>query len=929
MSINEYFFCANRYAKTLTSNNLTFPTLAELFSKPFVALDKDATGIFPGHYVAPYRQIQNIDYHNLIILDIDDHEQSEILLNHIRQSSPYLAQFNYIVYSTFSSAPDKLRLRLIIQINTENIREDTLIGIDEYPAATRTVEAALNLTVDPCSHKRNSFVYTPRIQPGAEYLYSANRSGRAFEKSDIDSAQYFHTSSRPDADFTDQQYDPEAIDEETLTAMLSSISPDCDYHTWIKVIAAMHHHSGGAKSAFDLINDWSSKGKKYCGPDDLWYKWTSITDEVEIPVTIGTLIYLANQNHWHSRHLSKVAIDLKTEIGRTKELFSTEEYVHDFAKRVSKYKFSGIMLSSIVNDLVDAAAITMNLDKRTKSKLVKDLEARCKFGGLYKDMNEQERKEATPAWARDFVVVTGISNDVKFANLSVPFDPEVGPIILSNDRFNAENVNRKTEPNQDLAILAREYFDLPHVHTIKFDPSNGTIFQDRTGKRCLNSFVRNESFYYGADNTFTPFQKEVKNALTRFLEFYIPDSDQRHIMLNYIAYNIFNLGYKVQWAPLVVTTEGYGKDTFMHLLEVALGKYRKHFLKIDGAKFLDPQWTSMLEHRSFIHVNEVYAGTSKRSPASEREKIFNTIKDRITDSDAMRISTKYQNDRVIQQVTNYSFTSNAMDALTFSRTERRLLVLWPERYHENPTESKAEIRPILEFIWTLLHSFGIGSQHYRFTDKDNQLRNQIREAVLSYFGYYGRPENYHPEFRPSGEAYRTPEFYEMSNLNRDVLHDSIDEMIADDANVYITKSYCCVNQLLVLLNDHYRTNNIRTTPIRSDVVMYLRQIGYYDIAEFKEDLRAHEDMRADVAAIFGGTFGGKTKFFMTKEYLSDWRACQPITVTQYAKRLYGLWKDYIKYREFDESDANVNAEYGSTTNALTSRAPTEINPFFH
>lgn len=901
----EIFFCANRYAKTLTSNNLTFTELAKLFSQPFVSKEKDGSGIFPGHYTQPFRQLQYIDYHNFVILDIDDHQQSEKLLSHVRNQTPYLFDFNFIIYSTFSSKSDKLRLRLILEINTDGIDDTNAILIDDYPAATRTVEAKLGLIVDPASHKRNSFVYSPRIPPTNEYIYYYNLNKNKFTKHDID-AQFYSVKTSPYDDFADFKndrdnnvYDPEEIPTDVLKAMLNSISPDCDYELWLKMIFAMHNYSNGATWGYDLINEWSSKGKKYEGNDSIWYKWLNIAEEAENPVTIGTLIYHANQNHWHGQYVNNIASTLREEIAQNREKFVSEEYIYAFAKKLSKYQFTPITRSILVGEIIKAATVTMQLDKKIVTKLTKEVENRAKYGGLTKDMTVQERKESTPVWAREFVIITGLSNDARFANINNPFDPEIGSILLTNDIFNAINIHHKTEPNQDLALLAREYFDIPHVQTIKFDPYNSTIFYDRNGKSCLNSFVRNESFYYGKPNHLTDFQKEIILNIERFMEFFLPDVTHRTIFLNYIAHNVFFIGKKVQWAPLIITSEGYGKDTMMHLMEVALGKYRKHFLKLDGVKFFDPQWTSILEHRSFVHVNEVYV-TSQNigSGKGGRERIYNVIKDRITDADSLRISAKYQADRVIQQVTNYSFTSNALDAITFPNTERRLLVLWPERYHDNFKSAKENSRSTIKFIWNLLHEFGIGGHSYKYDEKKSLTRKLIREAILAYFGEYSIQENWHKEFKPSGEAYRTKEFFEMANLNRDQMHDIIEELIESDTNAYVTPFYICLTPLLHQLSDEYRTRGLRPFPIRSDVIMYLKQRKFVDIADLKSADETNLDFRAHMSSAFGGSFNDKSKIYVAFDQRYEWFNLIDRTPNKLVKVLHNKWLEYVKYREF-------------------------------
>jgi len=74
-----------------------------------------------------------------------------------------------------------------------------------------------------------------------------------------------------------------------LAEALRYISPDCDYHTWIKVGTALKAALGEA--GFDLWDSWSSASAKYDGRQML-AKWESFDPERVSPATI---LYLARQ----------------------------------------------------------------------------------------------------------------------------------------------------------------------------------------------------------------------------------------------------------------------------------------------------------------------------------------------------------------------------------------------------------------------------------------------------------------------------------------------------------------------------------------------------------------------------------------------------------------------------------------------------------
>ena len=87
-----------------------------------------------------------------------------------------------------------------------------------------------------------------------------------------------------------------------LADMLRHIDPDCDHDTWVKCGMACHEASGG--TAFSVWDEWSAKGSKY--PEEgLEKRWHSFGKSAN-PVTLGTLVYHAEQGGW----VRKVAFDM-------------------------------------------------------------------------------------------------------------------------------------------------------------------------------------------------------------------------------------------------------------------------------------------------------------------------------------------------------------------------------------------------------------------------------------------------------------------------------------------------------------------------------------------------------------------------------------------------------------------------------------------
>lgn len=83
-----------------------------------------------------------------------------------------------------------------------------------------------------------------------------------------------------------------------LETVLNSIPANCDYATWFRVIAAVHHETQGDGDGFALTHAWSESAPALydeAALDALW-NWLDSSDYGGTPATIGTLIHLAREN---------------------------------------------------------------------------------------------------------------------------------------------------------------------------------------------------------------------------------------------------------------------------------------------------------------------------------------------------------------------------------------------------------------------------------------------------------------------------------------------------------------------------------------------------------------------------------------------------------------------------------------------------------
>lgn len=82
------------------------------------------------------------------------------------------------------------------------------------------------------------------------------------------------------------------VDQAQVVELLSYIDADITYEEWVKVGMAVHHCLQGA--GFDIWDDWSAKGGKYPGTDQLQRHWHSFGKSAN-PAGYGTLLHYARE----------------------------------------------------------------------------------------------------------------------------------------------------------------------------------------------------------------------------------------------------------------------------------------------------------------------------------------------------------------------------------------------------------------------------------------------------------------------------------------------------------------------------------------------------------------------------------------------------------------------------------------------------------
>jgi len=78
-----------------------------------------------------------------------------------------------------------------------------------------------------------------------------------------------------------------------LRSVVGDIDPDIEYPDWLNVLMGIHTETRASEEGLALAIEWSRKGMKFVNEREIEEKWRSFRLDVERPVTMGTLIQLA------------------------------------------------------------------------------------------------------------------------------------------------------------------------------------------------------------------------------------------------------------------------------------------------------------------------------------------------------------------------------------------------------------------------------------------------------------------------------------------------------------------------------------------------------------------------------------------------------------------------------------------------------------
>ena len=100
----------------------------------------------------------------------------------------------------------------------------------------------------------------------------------------------------------------DSVTLEDVKDALDAVDPDIDMFSWVKIGMGMRHQFTEADDeAFEIFNEWSSKGEKYDGEDKCRYRWEHFAASTSdrLPVTIRTMLLIAKREGWDNEAIQQ------------------------------------------------------------------------------------------------------------------------------------------------------------------------------------------------------------------------------------------------------------------------------------------------------------------------------------------------------------------------------------------------------------------------------------------------------------------------------------------------------------------------------------------------------------------------------------------------------------------------------------------------
>lgn len=276
----------------------------------------------------------------------------------------------------------------------------------------------------------------------------------------------------------------------------------------------------------------------------------------------------------------------------------------------------------------------------------------------FDDVSEAAGGEVVPFWDH-YVYVEPLE---RFVDMSPGSDRD----MLSRTQFAVRyaNVGKGISSKENAASTWLENMNKRTVvKAATYRPGDGRIVTE-SGKPAVNLWAPGP--LHSGEWTGSADEYDVEPWLS-LVKHLIPDERERNHLLDWMAFIIQNPGVKQNWHPLIGGDQGLGKDTILRPLVEGLGKNAV----VVGADDINSPWTDWQANATLVLVGEMNSFV--------RKEISDKMKPLLASPpETLRINVKNVPQYFVPNIVNCVMFTNHEAAMSVSRSDRRVFVLWSE-----------------------------------------------------------------------------------------------------------------------------------------------------------------------------------------------------------------------------------------------------------
>lgn len=708
-------------------------------------------GVFPGK---GKRLKGDIAHCSLVCIDVDVSDEARPLVDRpeiIANAFPW----NFIAYHTLSSTQEEPRIRVIV--------DTPMFPMEHYGKAVHHICDALGLrTRNPesldCSRpmyrpttclttKRNALEDTPCL--------SVRLDGRPMPLEEFVN----YTVPTDLGDFMPLTKNMGLavplpnITEAQVRHMLSFIDPDVHYGHWTQIMSGLRHQFSRtpdeAEVGFNLCDEWSSKGSKYEGYDNVLQKWKTFAATPASggkPVTIKSVMYFAAQFGW-------------------RDTVGAEEALNTFKALIERSTSPAELTTTIVREI--AEEVRFNETQRSiLLQLIRQRLGVLKFPTSISDLKHElhraqreisaevnAARTTMPQWLAGWIYVASTHTMVRAGNPTTKIALEAFNIMHHLDAM-PDGGEREVLPT----TVMKNHPSFPRVIRQDYNPERGQegIYSDN-GEMVMNTY-RFSCPEFDPDGA-----EEAGGLLLKHTANMFPDPRSQRILLSFFAYMVQQPGKKIKWAPFIQGTQGCGKSLYADVMSAVIGA--TNVTMVDKLK-LESSFNDWAGSTQLLVFDEILTGDDKK-------KTMERLKPLITQS-VMGLSRKFQDSKDVKNRANAIFLSNYDEGIRVDNDERRYFVL--KSAYQNKSQVEALPKDYFTKLFTLTGSLAGATRHF--------LANYPID----------------PEFDPNGSAPRTADWTTIVNTSLNELEFAIQAAISEQRDPLVHGDVLSVSQLHIAIH---------------------------------------------------------------------------------------------------------------------------------